>query len=51
VYTSTQPPPNGGGASFTYQINMPSQPSWVYFYRVIAENGDLIGDGKLIVEH
>jgi hypothetical protein len=32
------------------QINLGSQPGGVYFYRVITENGGLIGSGKLIVE-
>jgi hypothetical protein len=32
------------------QINLGSQPEGVYFYRVITENGGLIGSGKLIVE-
>jgi Secretion system C-terminal sorting domain len=49
VYTST-PPPNGGGASFSYQINMFSQPGGVYLYRVVTENGELVGQGKMVIE-
>src|SRR6185312_4090224 len=33
-----------------YQIDLRSQPNGVYFYRVITENGDLIGEGKLVIE-
>jgi uncharacterized repeat protein (TIGR03803 family) len=31
-------------------INMGAQPSGVYLYRVIAENGNLIGQGKLVIQ-
>jgi len=32
-------------------INLSSQPNGVYFYRAMTENGELIGEGKLIVSH
>ncbi len=32
------------------QVNMPNQPNGVYFYRVLSENGALIGEGKLIIQ-
>lgn len=35
--------------SSNYQIDLTNQPNGVYFYRVITENGELIGDGKLII--
>ena len=31
-------------------INLTSQPDGVYLYRTISENGNLIGEGKLVVE-
>ncbi len=39
-----QPSVNG------YQLNLSSQPNGIYLYRVITENGDLIGEGKVIIE-
>lgn len=33
-----------------YQLNLSSQPAGVYLYRVIAESGSLIGQGKLVIE-
>lgn len=50
VFTSTLPSPNGGGASFTYPMNLSAEPNGIYLYRVISETGDLIGDGKLIIQ-
>jgi Secretion system C-terminal sorting domain len=50
VYTSTLPPPNGGGASFSYRMNLSSQPNGIYLYRVISETGALVGEGKIIIE-
>jgi len=32
-------------------IDMSTQPNGIYFYRVLNEDGGLIGDGKLMVEH
>jgi hypothetical protein len=42
-------------ASFTvhnspFTIDLSSQPNGVYFYRVVAEDGGLIGEGKLVVQ-
>jgi len=50
VYTSTLPPPNGGGASSVFQMNLSSQPGGIYLYRVITNSGELIGEGKIIVQ-
>jgi len=36
--------------SSNYQINLSSQPNGIYLYRVISETGQLIGDGKLIIQ-
>ncbi|HTB06675.1 MAG TPA: T9SS type A sorting domain-containing protein, partial [Bacteroidia bacterium] len=33
-----------------YQIDISNQPTGIYFYRLISENGNLIGAGKLVVE-
>ena len=33
-----------------YQIDLSSQPNGVYLYRVITETGDLVGEGKLIIQ-
>ncbi len=35
----------------TYKINIASQPDGVYLYRVIAASGEIIGEGKIILEH
>lgn len=50
VQTSSLPSPIGEGASFTYSLNLSAQPNGVYFYRVLDENGGLIGEGKIIVQ-
>jgi uncharacterized repeat protein (TIGR01451 family) len=34
-----------------YQIDLSSQPGGVYFYRVVKENGGLVGSGKVVIEH
>ncbi|HTB30752.1 MAG TPA: T9SS type A sorting domain-containing protein [Bacteroidia bacterium] len=31
-------------------INLSNQPSGVYFYRVVSDKGDLIGEGKLVLQ-
>jgi hypothetical protein len=36
--------------SSNYQIDLSTQPAGIYLYRVISENGELIGTGKLIKE-
>jgi uncharacterized repeat protein (TIGR03803 family) len=45
VYTLPQTPK---GALNT--INLSGQPSGVYLYRVVAEDGSLVGEGKLIIQ-
>jgi len=32
------------------RIDLSSQPTGVYFYRVVSENGNLVGEGKVVVE-
>ena len=34
-----------------FEIDLTSQPSGVYLYRVITEQGDLVGSGKLLIAH
>jgi len=31
-------------------ININSQPNGIYFYRVVSENGNLVGEGKIVIE-
>jgi len=33
-----------------YEINLSSQPNGVYLYRVLTENGNLQGEGKLVIQ-
>src|SRR6185312_1620945 len=33
-----------------FSINLSDEPNGIYFYRVISEQGSLIGDGKLIIQ-
>jgi uncharacterized repeat protein (TIGR03803 family) len=33
-----------------YPIDLTSQPAGIYLYRVIAENGELVGEGKMIIQ-
>ncbi len=42
-------PADIAGLNFSYQINISSQPSGVYFYRVIGEDGKMIGEGKVVI--
>jgi hypothetical protein len=53
VLTETTPsllPQSGGGASFSYKLNISPQPGGVYLYRVIGRDGGLIGEGKMVIE-
>jgi hypothetical protein len=34
----------------TFNIDLSNQPNGVYFYRVISEDGNLFGEGKLIIQ-
>jgi trimeric autotransporter adhesin len=43
-------PTRQGSAQGDNLINLTEQPSGVYLYRVIAENGSLLGEGKFIVQ-
>jgi uncharacterized repeat protein (TIGR03803 family) len=33
-----------------YEINIGNQPSGIYLYRVITENGGLVGEGKVVIQ-
>ncbi len=33
------------------EINLSNEPNGVYFYRVLKEDGGLIGEGKIIIQH
>ena len=37
-------------ANSQMQINLSSQAAGIYLYRVISENGNLVGEGKLVIE-
>ncbi len=50
IQTSSLPFPMGEGASFSYRMNLSSQPKGVYFYRVLNETGGLVGEGKVVIE-
>ncbi len=34
-----------------YKIDLTSQPNGIYLYRVISEEGNLLGDGKFVITH
>jgi len=38
------------GQNSTFNIDLSSQPSGVYLYRVISEDGNLTGEGKLVIQ-
>jgi len=44
--TILQPNPKGA----LNEINLKGQPTGLYLYRVVAEKGELIGNGKFIIE-
>jgi hypothetical protein len=31
-------------------LDLSSNPNGIYFYRVVSENGDLVGEGKIVIE-
>jgi hypothetical protein len=37
-------------ASKAFNINLSTQPDGIYFYRVLSKTGNLLGDGKIIIE-
>lgn len=43
--TSYQPLANN------YQLSLSNQPNGIYLYRVISENGALMGEGKFVIAH
>lgn len=34
----------------TFEINLSNQPNGIYLYRIISENGTLLGSGKIVIE-
>ena len=34
----------------TFNINLKGSPAGIYFYRVLSESGNVMGEGKLIIE-
>ncbi len=36
--------------SSTFNIDLSSQPDGIYLYRVLTENGELVGQGKIVIE-
>jgi hypothetical protein len=40
--------PRRGSVSFSYEINLSSEPDGVYFYRVVAGDGGILGSGKVV---
>ncbi len=46
VYTSSPQNPNGA----INTINLSSQPNGIYLYRIVADGGNIIGEGKLAVQ-
>jgi len=48
VFTSALPPTTKGALR---QINLTNQPNGIYLYRVITQTGNLVGEGKMIVQH
>ena len=48
VYTSSQPPPNGGGASFACQINISSLPNGIYLMRILNKEGTVVTQKKIV---
>jgi hypothetical protein len=47
VYSTNLPQTPKGALS---DIDLSEQPNGVYFYRILSENGVLVGEGKLVVE-
>jgi Secretion system C-terminal sorting domain/SprB repeat len=41
---------NGKLTSINTEINLGSQPNGIYLYRVITDDGNLVGEGKLIIQ-
>jgi hypothetical protein len=50
VYSAPTGFPKWESVSFSYEINLSAQPNGIYFYRVVSESGELIGEGKLIIQ-
>jgi hypothetical protein len=50
VYTSTISIPVAGEITAPVLISMPTEPSGIYLYRVIKDDGTLIGSGKIVIQ-
>lgn len=50
VYSLTPTTLAGGLRQGAYQIDLSGQPSGLYLYRFMAEDGSLIGEGKIILQ-
>jgi Secretion system C-terminal sorting domain len=48
VYSNS--PEHSGPLANSYQLDLSSNPNGIYFYRVISENGGLVGEGKIVIE-
>jgi uncharacterized repeat protein (TIGR03803 family) len=46
IYSKSYPP-----FTNSYQLDLSSNPSGVYFYKVISESGSFLGSGKIIIEN
>ena len=51
VYSATPSllPQSGGGASVSYAINLSPKPNGIYLYRVLKDDGSLVGSGKVVI--
>ena len=50
IQTSSLPSPKGESASVSYSMNISSQPDGIYFYRILSESGNQVGEGKLVIQ-
>jgi photosystem II stability/assembly factor-like uncharacterized protein len=51
VYASPPAPSPKGEGNGRSEVNLSGQPAGVYLYKVNSEKGELIGEGKLIIEN
>jgi len=33
-----------------YELNLSNEPNGIYFYRILQDNGNLLGEGKVIIQ-
>jgi uncharacterized repeat protein (TIGR03803 family) len=48
VYTSSHPPPSGGGVSFASQINISSLSNGIYLIRILNKDGSVASEKKIV---